>query len=189
MSEARSHWIEQFQKSALECTHVYRQAHCVNARNCEVGLRTRKFHILAGSVLTVWTKVENLLSTLTGSSQFRLQIIRVKTDDNHKIVGCVIPNMCLKHIDSLLASMSSKTYMHNHGVNGLEETPQVSHGFLRSCKSSPSALNRLGTTNANPSIAFNQSNINLNKINSISKNCENLKNFSNKNFNFDFDFT
>ena len=45
-SEARAHWNEQYVKSAVECTHVYRQAHCVNARNCEVGLRTRKFYIL-----------------------------------------------------------------------------------------------------------------------------------------------
>ena len=96
------------------CTHVYRQAHCVNMRSCEVGLRTRRFHILAGSVLTVWTRVENLLSSLTGSSQFRLQIIRVKTDDNQKIVGCVIPTMCLKQIDALLNSMSNNTYIQNH---------------------------------------------------------------------------
>lgn len=113
-AEAKSHWNEQFVKSAQQCTHVYRQAHCVNIRNCEVGLRTRRFHILAGSVLTVWTKVENLLSSLTGSSQFRLQIIRVKTDDNQKIVGCVIPTMCLKQIDALLNSMSSQTYMQDH---------------------------------------------------------------------------
>lgn len=111
--EAKTHWNEQYQKSSTECTHVYRQGHCTNSRNCEIGLRTRKFYILAGSVLTVWTKVENVLCHLTGSSQFRLQIIRVKTSDN-KIVGCVIPTMCLKQVDALLSSMSCKTYVHNH---------------------------------------------------------------------------
>ena len=173
LAEAKVHWNEQYHKSAVECTHVYRQAHCVNVRNCEVGLRTRRFHILAGSVLTVWTKVENVLSTLTGSSQFRLQIIRAKSDDNHKIVGCVIPNMCLKHIDSLLASMSSKTYVHNHISIESEEIAPI----LKTSKSIPSALNRLGSS---------QNSLN-NKINSINnKNCENLNNFSNKNINFDF---
>lgn len=112
--EAKAHWNEQFQKSATECTHVYRQGHCTNIRNCEIGLRTRKFYIVAGSVLTVWTRVENVLCHLTGSSHFRLQIIRVKTNDNQKIVGCVIPTMCLKQVDSLLCSMSSKSYVHNH---------------------------------------------------------------------------
>ena len=121
-ADAKPHWNEQFFKSAQQCTHVYRQAHCSNMRNCEVGLRTRRFHILAGSVLTVWTKVENLLSTLTGSSQFRLQIIRVKTDDNQKIVGCVIPTMCLKQIDVLLNSMSGRTYVQSHSnkIDGLK---------------------------------------------------------------------
>jgi hypothetical protein len=69
---------------------------------------------LAGSVLTVWTKVETTLSNLTCSNQFRLQIIRVKTDDNQKIVGCVIPSMCLKQIDVLLCSMSSKFHVQIH---------------------------------------------------------------------------
>jgi len=113
-AEAKFHWNEQYFKSAQQCTHVYRQAHCVNMRNCEVGLRTRRFHILAGSVLTVWTRVENLLSTLTGSSQFRLQIIRVKTDDDQKIVGCVIPTRCLRQTDALLNSISDDTYLKNH---------------------------------------------------------------------------
>ena len=100
-------------------------------RNCEVGLRTRRFHILAGSVLTVWTKVENLLSTLTGSSQFRLQIIRVKTDDNQKIVGCVIPTMCLKQIDVLLNSMSSRTYVQSHSskIDGLKYEHELPNPF------------------------------------------------------------
>lgn len=65
--------------------------------------------------------MENLLSSLTGSSQFRLQIIRVKTDDNQKIVGCVIPTMCLKQTDALLNSMSSKSFVQTH-VNKLDAT-------------------------------------------------------------------
>ena len=62
----------------------------------------------------MWSKVETTLSNLTCSNQFRLQIIRVKTDDNQKIVGCVIPGMCLKQIDLLLCSMSSKFHVQIH---------------------------------------------------------------------------
>ena len=112
--EVKSYWVEYYMKSASQCTHLFRQGHCTNTKSCEIGLRTRKFHVLAGSVLTVWTKVENVLCSLTGSSQFRLQIIRVKTNENQKIVGCVIPSNCLKQIDSLLLSMSSNSYVNNH---------------------------------------------------------------------------
>ena len=114
--EARQHWNEQFEKSVTECTHLYRQGHCINITNCEIGLRTRTFHILAGSVLTVWSRVESLLATLTNSNQYRLQIIRVKTNDDQKIVGCVILNGCLKQIDSLLTTMSSGTRVQQHLV-------------------------------------------------------------------------
>jgi hypothetical protein len=130
-SEARKHWIEHYEKSAVECTHLYRQGHCTNSRNCEIGLRTRKYHILAGSVLTVWSKVEGLLSQLlTNSNQYRLQIIRVRTNDNQKIVGCVIPNSCLKQIDNLLNSMSSDTHVQQYSSNKnnltmIEEEPPV----------------------------------------------------------------
>ena len=109
MEEARTHWIEQYDLSANQCAHVYRQGKCVNARNnCELGLRTRKFYVLAGSVLTVWNKIESVLCSITGLNQSRLQIIRVKTNENQKIVGIVVPSTCQKQIESLLKSMSSE---------------------------------------------------------------------------------
>jgi hypothetical protein len=123
--EARGHWCEQYEHSVRECTHLYRQGHCSNAQNCEIGLRTRTFHILAGSVLTVWSRVESLVAQLlsphhhhsssgSNSSQYRLQIIRVKTNDGQKIVGCVIPNRCMRQIDELLCAMSSETRVQQH---------------------------------------------------------------------------
>ncbi len=111
-SEAKQHWEEQYYKSVIECTHVYRQGMCANIRTCEIGLRNRKFHILAGSVLTVWTKIENALCTLTGSNQTRLQIIRIRTQNNEKIVGCAIPNACLNQVEILLNTLCTKTYKH-----------------------------------------------------------------------------
>jgi hypothetical protein len=125
--EARQHWCEQYEKSARECTHLYRQGHCGNIQNCEIGLRTRTFHILAGSVLTVWSKVESLVSTLltNSSHQYRLQIIRVKTNDNQKIVGCVIPNRCLRQIDSLLSAMSFETRVQQHSITTSENNLDI----------------------------------------------------------------
>ena len=53
---------------------------------CEVGTRKRTCHILSGSVLSVWSKVESILS-LQPSSAGKMQIIRTKLDNGHKVVG------------------------------------------------------------------------------------------------------
>ena len=54
---------------------------------CEAGLRRRTYHILSGSVLSVWTKVESVLSSTPGGIASRMQIIRLRTEDGKKIVG------------------------------------------------------------------------------------------------------
>jgi hypothetical protein len=53
---------------------------------CSVGLRKRTYHILSGSVLRVWNQVENVLATQGGNNS-RMQIIRVRTVDDKRIVG------------------------------------------------------------------------------------------------------
>lgn len=55
--------------------------------SCEVGLRTRTYYILSGSVLSVWTKVEEVLSSVPGGHATRMQIIRLRTDEGERIVG------------------------------------------------------------------------------------------------------
>ena len=141
--EAKSHWIENYKKSANECIHRFREGYCSNIRNCDIGLRTRKFYILAGSVLTVWSRVENLLCHLTGSSQFRLQIIRVRTSDNLKIVGCVIPTICIKKIDSFLSSTSSKSYIQSHmtfQVTTSDDKKSIKNGAQNTKKSNMASV-------------------------------------------------
>ena len=67
-----------------------RKGNCKRANvglSCEVGLRTRTYHILSGSVLSVWTKVESVLASLPGGNATRMQIIRLRTDDGKRIVG------------------------------------------------------------------------------------------------------
>ena len=49
-------------------------------------MRKRTCYVLAGSVLSVWSKLEAILSTQVGSSP-KMQIIRLKLDDGNKIVG------------------------------------------------------------------------------------------------------
>lgn len=70
--------------------------HCISRRGyckrkivgmtCEVGTRKRTCYILCGSVLSVWTKIETLLSTQPGPYS-KMQIIRAKLDNGSKIVG------------------------------------------------------------------------------------------------------
>lgn len=54
--------------------------------DCEVGLRRRTYNVVAGSVLSVWTRVENVLAAKHGHGP-KLQVVRLKTTDGHKIVG------------------------------------------------------------------------------------------------------
>ena len=69
---------------------VFRRGNCKRASvglQCEVGLRSRTYYVLSGSVLGCWTKVESVLATLPGGHASRMQIIRLKTEDGTRIVG------------------------------------------------------------------------------------------------------
>ena len=53
---------------------------------CEVGRRQRTFHILCGSVLSVWSKLEALLAGQPGANS-KVQIVRCRKSDDSRIVG------------------------------------------------------------------------------------------------------
>ncbi|XP_054279208.1 protein strawberry notch-like [Macrosteles quadrilineatus] len=92
-SDAMKHWIQQYESSLTTCSHAYWGGNCrmvTLGYNCEVGLRRRKYNVLAGSVLSVWTKVEAILR-----EENRTQVVRLRTADGVKIVGTLIPNSCL----------------------------------------------------------------------------------------------
>lgn len=68
---------------------VFRRGNCKNVSlglDCEVGLRRRTYNVLAGSVLSVWTRVENILQAKTGH-QTKMQVVRLRTAEGVKIVG------------------------------------------------------------------------------------------------------
>ncbi len=141
---------------------MYRQGVCKNQRNCEIGLRNRKYHILAGSVLTVWAKIENILCSLLGSQQCRLQIIRIKTTSDQKIVGCVIPTTCLKQCENLLQSLSIKCYEEYENTD----------------------LFDINNNNNNNNHVDNDINLNLFNLTSNNKNLTQTLNTFNTNFDF-----
>lgn len=66
-----------------------RRGNCKNVTlgmDCEVGLRRRTYNVLSGCVLSVWTKVEDLLNSRTGHNS-KMQVVRMKASDGLKIVG------------------------------------------------------------------------------------------------------
>ena len=71
------------------CDHIYRQGQCRKTGQCEVGLRRRAHYILSGSVLGVWCHLEGVLNR-TGGHNNRMQIVRVKTREGHRLVGKAI---------------------------------------------------------------------------------------------------
>jgi hypothetical protein len=94
---------------------IFRQGHCpISSSNrqqtCEVGLRSRRFFVLSGSVLALWSSMERILP------EGKIQMIRIKTTPINnqliplKIVGCIIPKRCLQDLVHLLEKSSIKTY-------------------------------------------------------------------------------
>ena len=66
-------------------------------------------------MLAVWQRVENQLAARVSSNN-RMQVIRLKTSDGNKIVGILVPKVC---VDSLIADLKrdaekveEKTFTH-----------------------------------------------------------------------------
>ncbi|XP_049325001.1 protein strawberry notch homolog 1 isoform X2 [Astyanax mexicanus] len=104
--EAKQHWIDQYQSSAEICSHAYWRGNCKKASvglQCEIGLRCRTYYVLCGSVLSVWTKVEGVLASVSGSN-VKMQIVRLRTEDGQRIVGLIIPPNCVAPLTNILSS-------------------------------------------------------------------------------------
>ena len=70
-------------------TFIVRKGNCKRMAlglTCEVGKRQRTFHILSGSVLSVWSKLESVLAGQPGANS-KVQIVRCRKSDGSRIVG------------------------------------------------------------------------------------------------------
>ncbi|XP_059147348.1 protein strawberry notch homolog 1-like isoform X2 [Physella acuta] len=108
-------WEDQYAFSETQCSHKYLRGSCRKAatgQQCDFGLRTRFYHVLSGSVLSVWSKVESVLVGLSATS--RMQIIRLRTEDNQRIVGSLIPPNAVTALERTLSQDSGKTYTEKH---------------------------------------------------------------------------
>ncbi|XP_014483079.1 PREDICTED: protein strawberry notch-like isoform X2 [Dinoponera quadriceps] len=109
--EAEPHWTQQYEASVNTCSHAYWSGNCKNTTigmDCEVGLRRRSYNVLAGSVLSVWSRVENILASRSGHNS-KMQVVRLRTDEGLKIVGTLIPKTCMEMLHQALSSDSEKT--------------------------------------------------------------------------------
>ncbi|ELK14282.1 Protein strawberry notch like protein 1 [Pteropus alecto] len=104
--DALVHWLDQYSSSADTCTHAYWRGNCKKASLglvCEIGLRCRTYYVLCGSVLSVWTKVEGVLASVSGTN-VKMQIVRLRTEDGQRIVGLIIPANCVSPLVNLLST-------------------------------------------------------------------------------------
>ncbi|XP_059054768.1 protein strawberry notch [Achroia grisella] len=100
--EAESWWRAQYSASVRVCSHAYWRGACRGANDCEVGLRRRTYHVLSGSVLAVWARVEAVLAARSALN--KMQVVRIKTDLGLKIVGTMIPKNCVEPLKEALSS-------------------------------------------------------------------------------------
>lgn len=108
--EVEKHWKENYEAAAELCSHMYWYGQCRRKTMgvlCEVGLRQRQYFVLSGSVLSVWTKIESILSAHHGTHNAKLQVIRLKVEDA-RIVGCIIPGNVVDVLKKVLAEDALK---------------------------------------------------------------------------------
>lgn len=118
--QAQNCWDELYRKAANYCIHAMKHGICPSnnsnpQQTCEIGLRSRRFFVLSGSVLALWSQMERILP------EGKIQMIRIKTTTYNnsytnnqltplKIVGCIIPRRCLADLVHLLEKSSIRNY-------------------------------------------------------------------------------
>ncbi|GMS88138.1 hypothetical protein PENTCL1PPCAC_10313, partial [Pristionchus entomophagus] len=115
--EAKIVWDEQYEGSNKACQHAYVHGKCKHEASgtyCEVGRRTRTYFVLSGSVLSVWPVVEDVLSAggrNKGSN--RMQVIRVRTENDQKIVGLLVLPQYVRTLISSLEEHCGRCFVDN----------------------------------------------------------------------------
>merc|ERR1719397_244694 len=117
--ECEEPWNKQFDSSAKTCSHAFWKGNCRNKTvgiECEVGLRKKSYNVLTGSVLSVWTKVESVLTNdgQKKGQHAKMQVVRMRLEEGRRIVGTLIPSSAM---DQLIKALGQ----------GAEEAEEVIH--------------------------------------------------------------
>lgn len=132
---AEDSWTDQYEKSLMQCTHVYYRGSCRRSAStgsqCSIGLRTRTYYVLTGSVLSVWSKVENVLTmSQPGGNHSKMQIVRLRinkdnTRQERRIVGTIIPGSCIGALRSELSAQGTAVPTGTYGQPSMPTNPPV----------------------------------------------------------------
>merc|ERR1719305_2121551 len=112
--ECEEHWRKQFDSSAKTCSHAFWKGNCKNKMGgieCEVGLRRKTYNVLTGSVLSVWTSVEAVLTNdgQKKGQHGKMQVVRMRLEDSRRIVGTLIPSSAM---DTLVRTLKAGAESH-----------------------------------------------------------------------------
>ncbi|KHN79039.1 Protein strawberry notch -like protein 1 [Toxocara canis] len=121
--EAEPVWKDQYEGSSKMCQHSYFHGRCRSEEQgvyCETGRRARTYFVLSGSVLSVWPIVEEVLSGGMSSREIRktqrMQIIRVRTQQDHKIVGLLVLPQYVRALVGRLEEHCGRVYVEAKGT-------------------------------------------------------------------------
>ncbi|PAA74115.1 hypothetical protein BOX15_Mlig015939g2 [Macrostomum lignano] len=96
-------WEQVYERSRSQCAHAISSAsglcgrQAATGKPCEVGLRVRVYHLLAGSVLSVWPTLERVCRNM--------QLVRMRASDGKRIVGVLVPPESVGPVHSCLSQM------------------------------------------------------------------------------------
>ncbi|OAF66356.1 hypothetical protein A3Q56_05930, partial [Intoshia linei] len=108
--KAKTYWEWFYEASSIQCIHKFRKGACRQLKmgmKCENGMRFRTYNVLSGSVLSVWKTIEKSLFRMNYDA--KIQIVRLVTTSDKRVVGCLIPNSVLNVLETMLEEESKST--------------------------------------------------------------------------------
>ncbi|XP_067415261.1 protein strawberry notch homolog 2 isoform X2 [Emydura macquarii macquarii] len=116
--EAKEHWESSYLFSLTKCNHAVWNRNCKliqEGMECFQGMRLRRYYMLCGALLQVWSKIASVISDITNTSY--LQIVRLKTKEKKKQVGIKIPESCVHRVREELKLMDENVKQkHNRAL-------------------------------------------------------------------------
>lgn len=94
--KAKEIWDRVYQATDKQCCHMCFFDHCKRKEakmRCDIGLRHRVYCILSGGTLTAWPYLGKTCTELSK----KLKIVRLKMDQNNRVIGKLISNIISYH--------------------------------------------------------------------------------------------
>jgi len=115
LEEAEMEWNKQYEAFGSMCLHRYVNGQCKKEDSqdtkefCEFGRRFRTYFVLTGAVIAIWPMLEKALNeSRTKQQNSYMQIVRIRTDDDQKLVGLLVLPTHVRSILAILTSQSQK---------------------------------------------------------------------------------